>query len=510
MLQNIFKQHLKKVDQKLSKRQINNLQRANKSLLIRIAKCFDTLIKYNAGVDYYVPIYGDQFNIDNKIRKKTLDILKQENIIEVKTNKDGKESWQSKFNGSKVRLDINHPTPKSYCFTEYGWSLIQNQQLVNEIKQLVPTKESKYNSPENITNKMLKKAAKDNLSLEFKLDKPLPFVVKEYLEANKTDWYISDKNYHTKYLEAQRIILNTIKNSNNKLLKVKERMYSALSLCPKELRKYFITPEGKHIEEAFDINSSIFTLLGPTLQLYMKQNNIPIPAKFYEEMKWLIEKCFDPNMHIYNFIGRTKYSKQQIKPHTMQVVFSNNEDIQKMDKNNGPRNHIKEFIKSCLPTMWSLLISFPQQINDNYEVEMNQYNQFIEQITLYNAGISNTKPKYINHPKQIKSSIWRYFQQTETHYMLQLKNTIESNINSTCYWIHDCLCLESSMINQSLIVSIHQWFFELINNESMMLSIAINSNENQSSIIWGRHDDEYNILTNEIKNLIKYKKQRGE
>lgn len=445
MLQTIFKNYLKQRTTSLSKKEINNLQRSNKALLVRIAKCFNTFIKYNVGVGYYVPIYGNNFDLDNKVRYNTLNILKQEKIILVKTNEEGKESWQSRYNGKKVRLDINNPTPKSYCFTKYGQSLIQNTLFVEQIKSLIPTKQHKYASPEDFEDEILKKAAKDNLSLTFKLNKPLPLVVEEYLDTVREQWHVTELNYSYKYREAQRVVLNTVNNFNNKLLKFKQRMYTTLSLCPKELRKYFITPTGKTIDETFDINSSIFTLLGDTLEHYAEVKKITLPASFYKEKRWLIKKCFSKTKHIYNLIGGKKYTKEQIKPHVMQVVFSNNEDIQHRDENNSIRNYIKDWIEQKLPTMWSLLIHFEQEENEHYQSQMQKYNQFIQQISLFNAGLIKQKPKHILKPKQIKSSIWRYFQQVETNYMLKLKHQVEVKLNTTAYWIHDCLCLESNL-----------------------------------------------------------------
>lgn len=212
------------------------------------------------------------FNIDNKIRSKTLTILKQEQMIEVKTNKEGKESYQSSYSKNKRRNDINNPTPKSYCFTQYGWSLVQQQEFVEEIKQLTSNtkKTTKYNSPEEFTDEILRKSAKDNLSLTFKLNKPLPVVVEEYFNTKKAEWNVNEKNYKSKYKLAERKVMSVIRAFNNKMLSFNIRMYSALSFCPKELRQYILTPEGKQIDEGFDINSSIYTLLGATLELYMK------------------------------------------------------------------------------------------------------------------------------------------------------------------------------------------------------------------------------------------------
>lgn len=497
MLQELFKDHLKQIDESLSKREINNLQRANKALLVRLSKCFDTFIKYNVGVDYYVPIYGNNFNIDNKIRSKTLAILKQENIIQVKTNSEGRESYQCSFTKAQKRLDVNNPTPKSYCFTEYGFSLVQNKQFVQQITSLLPVKPSKYSSPEEFEDQILKKAAEDNLSLNFKLNKPLQVVVEEYLEAVKEDWNVNQRNYKHKYKEAQQVVLNTINNFNNKLLKFKERMYTALSLCPKELRQYFTTPEGQKIDEAFDINSSIFTLLGDTLELYAKEKQLTLPPKFYEEKKWLKKKCFSKTKHIYNYIGGKKYSKEQIKPHVMQVVFSNNEDMQSRDENKSVRNYIKDFIQKRLPTMWELLIHFEQEENEDYQKEMQKYNQFVDSISLYNAGLIQFKPKHVAKPKQIKSSFWRYFQRVETHYMLQLKHRLETKLNTTCYWIHDCLCLNQSLITDKLKTLIKDQFKVLLNSNQQLLK----SNQKVSSAIQGRREkreSEYLKLKNEI------------
>ena len=374
-------------------------------------------------------------------------------------------------------MDVNNPTPKSYSFTNYGWSLVQNQTFLNQIKQLT-SKEEK----QTVCTDILTKAANDNLSLKFILDKPVPAVVEEYLEAVKEDWNITQKNYKYKYKEAEKLVFNTINNFNNKLIKFDYRMYSALSLCPKELRKYVVTPTGEHIKEVFDINSSIYTLLGLTLQLYMIQNNIPIPAQFYKEQTKLQQLCFS-KQHIYSTIGKWNdghYSRKQIKPHNMQVIFSNNEEIQTMDARKGPRNQIKNFIKTEFPTIWNILTHFKEEANEQYDQQLEQYNQFIDQITMYNAGLIDYKPKHINKPKQIKSSIWRYFQTIETHIMLKLKQQLEAQFNTILYWVHDCL--NSTTTTES--TTINQQFQQLL----IATRIELEQNKNVSSIIWGRRE----------------------
>ena len=556
MLQNIFKQYLKK--ERGANR--SNIKRSNDALLLRIAKCFDTFNRYNVGVDYYTPIFGNNFGLDNKARINTLNILKQEKIIEVKTNKDGKESFQScwKYNPETKKKEFDPTivaTPKSYCFTEYGWKLIQNKQLQNEIKWLTdPIKEiTKYQSVEQITSDILKKAAEDNLSLKFKLTKPIDLVAAEYLDKNKSEWHVTNKNYKYKFKEARQVVLNTINNFNNKLLKFKERMYTALSLCPKDLRQYIITPDGGSIDQAFDINSSIYTLLGSTLEYYMNEKHIPIPAGFYEEKNKLQDLCFAEE-HIYEYIGKWNdghWTKKQIKPHNMEVVFSNNEDIQKMDSKKTARNQIKQFLQAEFPVIWSILTHFEQEVNEQYEQQLEQYNKYIKAMEFYNIKkedwitankineLKPLKPKHVKKPREIKSTIWRYFEQVETDKMLKLKAQTESNMNTIAYWIHDCLCLDQSLINNSTINQINQWFYQLIKspstiqsinresiNQSMMLSIAFNNNQNDSLSPLGGvevemtddeedtqlvdderviEQDEYEILIEEIDN----KTQKG-
>ena len=480
MLQNIFKQYLK--EEVGSKRQINNLRRANQSLLIRLAKCINTLVENQAGVDYYVPIYGSSFNLDNKVRFKTLNILKEQKLIEVKTNSQGRESYQCSFTNNRKRNDINNPTPKRYRFTEYGWSLIQQQQFMDEIKQLSSNrkKQSKYQTPEEF-NSILRKAAEDNLSLVFKPNKPLPVVVKQYLDAVKDEWHVTDLNYSYKLKEAEKVVMTTIHNFNNKLLKFNQRMYTALSLCPKELRQYIITRDGEHIGEGFDINSSIYTLLGDTIELYLTVKQIPIPAEFYQQKKQLLKLCFNPQKHIYAYIGQWNgkhYTKEQIKPHNMEVIFSNNEDIKKRDQKNGPRNQIKDFFANHFPTMWEILTHFEEEQNQNYEQELEQYNQFIEDISLYNAGLINHKPRHINQPKKVKSTIWRYFHQVETYYELKLKQQLEAEDSSiTAYWIHDCLSFKQSLLTAQFKAHIQNTFKSLLGINSFNQLVSISSQQ---------------------------------
>lgn len=513
MLKVKFKKYLKR--EIGSKKHL--IKRSNDALLQRIAICFNTLLEYNVGVDYYTPIYGNKFNLNNKLRSKTLQILKQEQMIEIKTNKDGKESWQScwKYNKETKKKEFDSsiiPTPKSYCFTEYGWSLIQNKKFLNEVKSLTSNTEttSKYQSPEELTDEMLKKAAKDNLSLKFKLSKPIDVVTVDYLEAAKQDWHVTEKNYRRKFKEARQVVLNTIQNFNNKLLKVEERMYSALSLCPKELRQYIITSDGQHIDEGFDINSSILTLLGDTLEYYMEQNKIPIPKAFYSEKKKLQKWCFDKKKHIYVRIGEWSkkiYTKDSIKPHVMQVVFSNNEDIQKRDVNNTAKNRIKDFIQHFFPTIWSILIHFKEEINEDYEQELQQYNNYLKQKQFYEikkqdwiaAGKINElkplKPKHINKPKQIKSSIWRYFQTIETHIMLKLKHQLETEFNTTAYWIHDCLCFNKQLITDKFKTHIKSTFKSLIGSLNHYQLQSIESIKNQKEI------EKYSVLYRDSKTV---------
>lgn len=477
MLQIIFNKQLEK--ERGANR--SNIKRSNQALLKRIAICLDTLIRYNVGVDYYTPIYGNNFNINNKQRAKTLDILKKEKIIEVKTNAEGKESFQScwKYNKETKRKEFDDtvtPTPKSYSFTEYGWNLIQNKKLIEQINSYNIKQLTKYQTVDQLTNDLLKKAAKDNLSLRFKLNKPIDQVAAEYLEKNKQEWHLTSKNYKRKFKEARQVVLNTINNFNNKLLKFKERMYTALSLCPKELRQYIITPDGNYIDEGFDINSSIYTLLGATIEYYMQENHISIPAKFIEEKQKLHNLCFDEQMHIYAYIGKWNnghWTKEQIKPYNMQVVFSNNEDIVKMDSKKTARNQIKRFLQTEFPVIWNILIQFPQQINEKYEQELEQYNKYIKAMQFYKikrqdwitAGkideLRPLKPKHVNEPKQVKSTIWRYFEQVETNYMLKLKSIIERKHNTTAYWIHDCLDFNKSITSSQ--------FKDLIKNEFKQL-----------------------------------------
>lgn len=538
MLQIIFNKHLEK-ERGANK---SNIKRSNQALLKRIAICLDTLIKYNVGVDYYTPIYGNNFTINNKQRAKTLDILKQEKIIEVKTNEDGKESYQCSFTKKTKRNDVNNPYPKSYRFTTHGWTLIQNIKLVEQIKSYNIEQTTKYQTTDELIDDLLKKAAEDNLSLTFKLNKALPVVVEEYLQKVKREWKVTDKNYKYKYKEAERVVLNTIKNFNNKLLKFKERMYTALSLCPKELRQYILTPNGNYIDDGFDINSSIYTLLGATLLHYMKTNNITPPAKFYQQKERLQELCFNEE-HIYSFIGRWNnghWTKEQIKPHNMEVIFSNNEDIVKMDSKKTARNQIKQFLQTEFPVIWSILIHFKEEINEDYERELEQYNKYIQAMQFYKikkqdwitAGkideLKPFKPKHVNKPKQIKSTIWRYFEQVETNIMLKLKQQIEAKFNTTAYWIHDCLCFEQSLLTtefqtqiktefKSLIESINS--FQQLSNSFRMLPLLfgdsvevelvdddevtkIVENERVTEEEDNEEKSEFEVLVDEINNLI--------
>lgn len=559
MLQIIFNKHLEK-ERGANK---SNIKRSNQALLKRIAICLDTLIKYNVGVDYYTPIYGNNFIINNKQRSKTLNILKQEKIIEVKTNEEGKESFQScwKYNKETKRKEFDDtitPTPKCYSFTEYGWNLIQNKKLIEQINSYNIEQPTKYQTTDELIDDILKKAAEDNLSLTFKLNKPLPVVVEEYLQKVKDEWKVTDKNYKYKYKEAERVVLNTIKNFNNKLLKFKERMYTALSLCPKELREYILTPTGNYIDNGFDINSSIYTLLGATLQHYMKRNNITPPAKFYQQKERLQELCFNEE-HIYSFIGRWKdghWTREQIKPHNMQVVFSNNEDIVKIDSKKTARNQIKQFLQTEFPTIWSILIHFEQEINEDYEQELEKYNKYIQAMKFYKikkqdwiaAGkideLRPLKPKHVDKPKQIKSTIWRYFEQVETNIMLKLKQQIEAKFNTTAYWIHDCLCFEQSLLTDDFQTQIKNTFkslvesincFQQYSNSLQQLSnsfrkypllpwdsgeVELDDNEEVTQFVENERviEDEnseeksdFEVLLDDINNLIEYKqKERKE
>lgn len=560
MLQIIFNKHLEK--ERGANR--SNIKRSNQALLKRIAVCLDTLIRYNVGVDYYTPVYGNNFDVNNKQRAKTLDILKKEKIIEVKTNEKGKESFQScwKYNPETKKKEFDPtviPTPKSYSFTEYGWNIIQNEQFLEQIKQLTdPIKRTnKYQTIDQLTNDLLKKAAEDNLSLRFKLNKPIDQVAAEYLEKNKQEWHLTSKNYKRKFKEARQVVLNTIKNFNNKLLKFKERMYTALSLCPKELRQYIITPDGNYIDEGFDINSSIYTLLGATIEYYMQENHISIPAKFIEEKNKLHKLCFAEE-HIYEFIGRWNnghWTKEQIKPYNMQVVFSNNEDIVKMDSKKTARNQIKRFLQTEFPVIWSILIQFPQQINEKYEQELEKYNKYTKAKQFYEIKkhdwiaarkideLRPLEPKYVNEPKQVKSTIWRYFEQVETNYMLKLKSIIEEKHNTIAYWIHDCLDFNKPIINDQFKNSIKSEFKQLIESSITIESfnkeflIAFNSNQNDSLSPWdsgeveldddeedtesannerviededNEEKSEFEVLNDEINNLIENKQKEKE
>ena len=497
MLQIIFNKHLEK--EKGASR--SNIKRSNQALLKRIAVCLDTLIRYNVGVDYYTPIYGSNFTINNKQRAKTLDILKKEKIIEVKTNKDGKESFQScwKYNKETKRKEFDDtitPTPKSYSFTEYGMKLIKNKKLMEQIQNL--TDPIKRDQTETITNQWLKKAAKDNLSLKFVLTKSIDQIAIEYLEEAKDDWHVTEKNYKHKLKEAKLVVQTTIHNFNNKFLKIEQRMYTALSLCPKALRKYIQTTNGKSIDEGFDINSSIYTLLGSTLELYMKEKHIKPSIDFYNEKQKLHDLCF-AKKHIYEYIGQWNnghWTKEQIKPHNMQVVFSNNEDIIKMDSKKTARNQIKRFLQTEFPTIWSILIHFEQELNEEYEQELKKYNNYQQQKDFYNikkadwiaAGkideLYPVEPKYIKEPKQLKSTIWKYFQRIETHIMLNLKHRIETIYNTTAYWIHDCLCVEVQLLNEQFDRTIKSTFKSSIDqlNINNLIELnqlnAFNSNQN--------------------------------
>ena len=159
-----------------------------------------------------------------------------------------------------------------------------------------------------------------------------------------------------------------------------------------------------------------------------------------------------------------------------------------MDARKGPRNKIKNFIKAEFPTIWSILTQFKQQLNEQYDQQLQQYNQFIDQISMYNAGLIQHKPKHINKPKQIKSSIWRYFQRIETHIMLTLKQQLEFKLNTTLYWVHDCF--NSTTIESTII---KEQFQQLL----IATRIELEKNKNVSSIIWGRRET---IKEKEIKN----------
>ena len=82
MLKVKFKKYLKK--EIGSKKHL--IKRSNDALLQRIAICFNTLLEYNVGVDYYTPIYGNKFNLNNKLRSKTLQILKSIHLTSVQGN----------------------------------------------------------------------------------------------------------------------------------------------------------------------------------------------------------------------------------------------------------------------------------------------------------------------------------------------------------------------------------------------------------------------------------------
>jgi hypothetical protein len=62
----------------------------------------------------------------------------------------------------------------------------------------------------------------------------------------------------------------------------------------------------------------------------------------------------------------------------MEVIFSNNEDIVKMDSKKTARNQIKQFLQTEFPVIWSLLIHFKEEINEDYEQELEQYNKYIQ------------------------------------------------------------------------------------------------------------------------------------
>lgn len=107
---------------------------------------------------------------------------------------------------------------------------------------------------------------------------------------------------------------------------------------------------------------------------------------------------------------------------------------------------------------------------------MKQYNQFCDQISLYNAGLLKHKPRHINPPKKYKSTIWKYFQRVETHIMLKLKHQLETEFNTTAYWLHDCLNFNTSLLNDEFKTHIKTTFKSLINSFNTIELSSIESN----------------------------------
>ena len=377
---------------------------------------------------------------DTKRYYNVMNWLKENNIIEVKKDRNGDQLWENP-------MFTDSPLRKEYRISEQGIKLLEEADKDPEFIQMLEKYqyEQKYYtpiSPEKVlskykdteyyfknTKQAIINVLNNNLQLEFHpIDDEK--MVDLYLEQAK------EKYSRTKYkkLEANRERIKSRLHMLQNYFELKEftyetRLYSAFSNAPKCWRHYVKDKEGNSIGELFDIHCSVMTLFPTVCRIVFAEKKmqpeqvIPFLREEKKLKEWL-KKTKDQDFYIR--IGNwneKNYSREQIKPVVMKVNFSNNENIikRKVAKSGNLRkdyqieNHWKECYKTQFPTLYQINSTFEQyKDNKNYK------------------GKKKYKPK-------LKSLVWEYFQQIETEIMTNLNQIVSKQLGIKIYNIHDGL-----------------------------------------------------------------------
>ena len=472
-MKEIFKKYLKQFDvdyyNSLSNSQKNlyksNVEKQNNCLLVNIAKLIKLMVEVGATNKNYIEIFRTQFINNGLANQKYLKLLKSEGIIECKKNSNGKQKFlhldnETIINKAKDQIYLT-VSGKQYKFTDFGWKLITDKNIANEINELtVDFQITLYNTPEqqlkeaeyiDEDREFLMKSMKNDLSLSFEPVDDAE-MIKQYLQYKIKEGKITKdqlKFKTQKYVDEARFKLNKLKGMYKfKFIKYHYRVYNAFTSTPKCWRKYIKTSSGEDIFEGYDIHASIVRIQ-PLVFLEQERSE-----KLMKDVNKIEEKLAKEDIYV-AFANGKKELRERMKQSVMEATFCNNDDFVKRTKNKPYVNMIKDFYLENTPRMYEMRSVWREQKNPNYEKQMDEYLKYRKKEKQYEQEKRKWKKQQKNGlhvgenfkkrdftvfkhvPKQGKSLIWKDFQRIETRLMLELMKRTEQQFGCICYHIHD-------------------------------------------------------------------------
>ena len=391
---------------------------------------------------HYIPIYKwDGVIRNHRVRSEVFDFLKRNNIIEVK-KKNGVEYYLPQTIACQKL-----PQCKAYRLTKHGCELILNcpaNSLDDLFKQYGVEKKCYVQTPAEImeqyndedyylsgTRQNIITVLSNNLQLKFhrlSTDE----MIKKYkadVACNLTDEEIQDKLQMVQdYFFSKDFTYNI-------------RMYSAFTNCPKSWRDCIVDADNNSIGELFDVHSSVFNLLPLVCRIKLLEEQADL-TQFEQEEKFLEEVL---NKDIYTSISNGFKTRDKIKAKVMEVVFSNNQKMQGIERTpkgklkNSSANMIKQWMSCHIPVMYNTLSHFEQERNPKYDEQVQKYKDYLQKRS---RGII---VHHVNRPIEYKSTFWNWFQKMETELMANLNQRVSQYFETKIYNIHDGLFAKKSL-----------------------------------------------------------------